>query len=606
VQPLVGTDVNGKLKANACFDNTGNLSLAGNVLGAGIPGYFSVKSYGAVGDAKAARNCVFISLSGVVTDPTDSPWLPSDVGKKFSGVVTALDVFNTSEPGAQGTITGYTSASSITVSPATVASRTGTGQCAWYTQDDTAAFTAAYTAAHTPAFYIGYNSPALAYQGTVIIPPGGYAVSGPVLAEKEAGSNGQGVSLLGIGTPVFYLLPNFVPAPTVTYPGGFITSTDTQNFTIGGFSVTGLGFLNTNLAASQDLIDAFAAIDFSFQDIQVNDFGSSSSTDGVIAWQSAQQFYTRGIRVQSSPAGDAMFACFFYGDNAYDIIREFCSNHHQNLRVGNSSPRAAGNLGGTFRGHTGDECSAGVVGCVQIDTGSTVNFVGGDFFNPGGGVPSISIDGTSIVYLTDGNVSSYASDPGNSCGITLAAGGALFLSTSDVAGNNTSAAICGTATSTVVDTGGNKLFNQVSGTRTLCTPANFATCAFSGGQLPKASLTHLFNTCYAVTGNLLATAQNLCTILLDQNYMLENITAQSGGTTPAVSSCATAPVITVTDGTRSATLTMTTGNTTWSSTGLSTIFAGGATLTVSIGVNTCVTSPSNVSVEVVMQSVLNN
>jgi len=56
-------------------------------------------------------------------------------------------------------------------------------------------------------------------------------------------------------------------------------------------------------------------------------------------------------------------------------------------------------------------------------------------------------------------------------------------------------------------------------------------------------------------------------------------------------------------------LTMTTGKTQWSSAvdaaTVGTVFAKGATLTVSIGANTCATPPVNVSANYVLQSVLN-
>jgi hypothetical protein len=158
--------------------------------------------------------------------------------------------------------------------------------------------------------------------------------------------------------------------------------------------------------------------------------------------------------------------------------------------------------------------------------------------------------------------------------------------------------------------GGNEFRNCPGGPPCpLVTAATYAS-AFAGGIVPKATVTHTPNTCYAVTGNLLATAQNLCSFLNDQNYQVLNITAQSGGTTPANSACATPPVITFSDGTRTATLTMTTAKTQWSSsvdtvTNLNQVFASGTTLTISIGANTCATPPVNVAVSYVLQSVLN-
>jgi len=214
------------------------------------------------------------------------------------------------------------------------------------------------------------------------------------------------------------------------------------------------------------------------------------------------------------------------------------------------------------------------------------------------------------VWLTDVNCGQYGSTTNNSGCATMVNGSSLYASGSTLRSNGTFGIINGGATANFVDIGGNDYTNCVSAVCASVTAATYATLGFTGGIIPKATVTHTPNTCYAVTGNLLATAQNLCTFLNDQNYQLLNITAQSGGTTPANSACATPPVITFSDGTRTATMTMTTAKTQWNSgvdavTNLNQVFATGTTLTVSIGANTCATPPVNVAVSYVLQSVLN-
>jgi hypothetical protein len=238
---------------------------------------------------------------------------------------------------------------------------------------------------------------------------------------------------------------------------------------------------------------------------------------------------------------------------------------------------------------------------------TTVNISGTTFWGSGAGSGTpMYVDGTSTVYCVDCYIGAFNS-VNNFNALQMASGAKFYATSSTLAGNGTGAAVNAPSGANFIDEGGNLIQNCNSTTCNPVTPAQYATLGFIGGVIPKSSLTHTPNTCFAVTGALLATAQNLCTLLLDQNYQLLNITAQSGGTSPTAETCATPPVITLSDGTRSNTLTMTgTGTqTTWSVTGLSTIFASGTTLTVSIGANTCATPATNVSVNYVLQSVLN-
>ena len=332
---------------------------------------------------------------------------------------------------------------------------------------------------------------------------------------------------------------------------------------------------------------------------------------GAPVWNMSTDTYGQidDVIVQNSPSGDSDVACNLTVA-ATPMRHVVCSNHSTNLVMTNAGARGSNSAVETLYDFLVDECTQSAGGACAQFVNSNVNIVGGTWYNGGSGVPSISADTTSALYITQANIGTFSSGGGNSCGITLVGNARLYLSDTDIAGNGTSAAICGPSSSTFVSVGGNQIFNQVAGTRTLCTAATQTTaaCGWSGGVIPKSTETHTPNTCYAANGIVSAT-QNLCTILLDQNYQVLNITAQSGGNAPGNSSCSVAPVITVSDGTRSATLTLTTGKTGWSSAvdsaTVNTVFASGATLTISIGTFTCTTPPVNLSVNTDLQSVLN-
>jgi len=95
------------------------------------------------------------------------------------------------------------------------------------------------------------------------------------------------------------------------------------------------------------------------------------------------------------------------------------------------------------------------------------------------------------------------------------------------------------------------------------TAANYATLGFNGGIVPKATVAHTPNTCHlTITPIVNATTYTLCNNLLDQNYQILDIAASSF----AATTCATAPIITISDGVQSTTMTLTTAKNAWKST----------------------------------------
>jgi len=130
------------------------------------------------------------------------------------------------------------------------------------------------------------------------------------------------------------------------------------------------------------------------------------------------------------------------------------------------------------------------------------------------------------------------------------------------------------------------------------------------GNLPRALLNNpIPNTCY-VTGTFAATtaAAPMCTFKVQNAANITYIKAASTTTT----ACTVAPVVTITDGTVSQTLTITTAKSIWdssvdSSTGVgTTIFKPNGTITVSNTIGTCTTAPTNFSVSYNIAPILSN
>ena len=97
------------------------------------------------------------------------------------------------------------------------------------------------------------------------------------------------------------------------------------------------------------------------------------------------------------------------------------------------------------------------------------------------------------------------------------------------------------ASATFVDLDGNTIRNcpgaPPSQPSPLVTAANYATLGFSGGIVPKTTVTHTPNTCHLTIPIVNATTYTLCNNLLDQNYQILNISASSF----AATTCTTAP-----------------------------------------------------------------
>jgi len=578
--------------------------------GGGLPGYFNVKTFGAVGDAKHSNSCV--SNANTTLACSDNPFVAADVSKLVYCVYAGTP---TNETPAGTKITAFASAGSVTISNAMFNSGGVALQCTWFTQDDTSAFVAAAAAASSSLTSIDpdLGSPTLAMPGVVYIPPGQYAVSGNIFDINNPASATNTPSFIGAGsssTLIWMRSDSFTSGPRAC----LMDIVQGTHFTWSGFTVSGSAF-GFGCTGATPIIRLNLGTLFIVKDIWLIQIGNTNLAS-VFNCFSCQNGVIEHVNMQGTSQNHNSGAALLEIDNSSGLLglNNFISNNNTgpNIIFNGTGVRNALGQQVTWQGGGSDECGLGAsASCTQIVANSAMNIIGGAYF----GEPSaastgaIGVDGTSSLWLTSANVGPFNSIV-NSNGLGIASGGFVYATGSHIRGGGTTGPVLSApAGATFVDDGGNTYQRCNNNTCTAITATTYSG-AFTGGIVPKSSLTHTPNTCYAVTGNLLATAQNLCIILLDQNYQLLTITAQSGGTTPVNSSCATPPVITISDGTRSATMTMTSGKTQWFSnvdavTNINQVFANAATLTVSIGANTCATPPANVSVNYDLQSVIN-
>jgi hypothetical protein len=173
------------------------------------------------------------------------------------------------------------------------------------------------------------------------------------------------------------------------------------------------------------------------------------------------------------------------------------------------------------------------------------------------------------------------------------------------------------ATSGITAVGANTISYTTAGSNLgAASQAGYAICrnmqTFTG-NLPRALLNNpIPNTCYVtITPIVNATTYFMCNFVAQSASNISRITASSVATT----TCATAPIITVSNGTVSQTLTLTTGKSAWdsaidASTGVgTTIFKPNTTITVKYDVgaaSACATPPTNLSVSYNISPILSN
>lgn len=160
--------------------NTANTATYQSVVNAGT-WVFDVRTFGAVGDGQCATDGAITSGQNVLTCATSAPFKPSDVGKPIM-IKNALASGATS---LVTTITGYTSATTVTVGANATNTVSGNGRVFWAT-DDTVAIQNTINEAFSYGRLYGV--------GIIWIPPAAglfYGIAGPLIAGGATAANGQ-------------------------------------------------------------------------------------------------------------------------------------------------------------------------------------------------------------------------------------------------------------------------------------------------------------------------------------------------------------------------------------------------------------------------------
>jgi hypothetical protein len=251
--------------------------------------------------------------------------------------------------------------------------------------------------------------------------------------------------------------------------------------------------------------------------------------------------------------------------------------------------QAAGDIG-LYNFDTGTLVVGGVVADAVADnqvTNGTMTFSGTLIGSTNPSNPAIKVLNGANVYLSGNTLIGGLKDcslAANTDGVNIAAGGYVTASqTRFCKGSGTGFAVRNAGT--YVNVGGN--LGLGSGTTT-----------YSGAGTYLSVLTHAANTCYVTIAPIVnSTTYTMCNQFVDQATQLFRIKAAS----QVVTACTVAPVITITDGTLTQTLTLTTAKQSWdssvdASTNVPGTFASGGTLTMTIASGTCTTPATNLSV----------
>jgi len=569
---------------------------------------YNVVNYGARGDAQQIKDGVTLGGATKTVTSATANFQTSDVGK----LIACNYVAGTQAVTVGTTITARNSATSVSIS----ANDNGAGnqeRCVWYTQNDGPGIRAAILAATPTNANSGdpNGKPTLGNSGTAYCPAGGYAVTvnavvGALLTYAGSGAT-IGPNFIGEGKTKC----NIYVLADSTDPGGpaIINMFNSGHSIVGGFSIDGL---NATFPFTHAIVSFNAVQHARMYDVEITNIGANMGNLGTLDFTNSTDIFAENIFVQGGSPGKNDFACGFGGVSSSHFKNLTCSNHNQTAFFGSGGGvlrGVSGDNGPVFENATFDECGSATLDCTIFVAGYA-NFFGGWIGVGNTGRNAMNVDGTSRVWLSNVNCGQFGSTNVVTNCMTIASGGEVSATMSDLRGNGTGAngvAVTGPAGAKFNSVGGNKIRNCVSAVCTDVTAATYATQGFTGGIVPKSSETHTPNTCY-VTGTFGATtaAAPMCASYSDQNYQIIRIKAAS----TTVTACATPPVVTISDGVQSATLTLTTAKSIWdssvdTSSGINSVFATGNTIVASNTAGTCATPPTNFSVTMTLQSVLN-
>lgn len=373
---------------------------------------FSVKTYGAVGDALTIfEGTLVIGTKDVTSASGGGPWVVGDVGK----------VIWCTSPGVSASLTGLTTIASfigaghITITVNAAYSVTATAQCTWGTQDETASFNAAATAATTGVtLFPGYTNP-----GTVTIPCGGYIVTAIIYSVVTAAPP----SIVGDGKECVDI---FI-SPTVTIPGGVspvLMNISGFGWKLSGFTIYGPG-IPLPMNAGQSLIGMSGT---SPQIDDLNVIAVQSVANGwALNFSAIASMSVRNLYVQNSGANTAGLLEAAKFARCSGVVEDVIfSNFWRNLNITSISSVNArdGNAGQlVFAGGIVDECSAPDA-CAVLSSHGQLTAMGTTFWS--GGQAAISVDATSALWLVSSNVGPFNYQAGTA--LTMTAGSKVFAS----------------------------------------------------------------------------------------------------------------------------------------------------------------------------------
>jgi hypothetical protein len=621
---------------------------------------FNVQNYGAKGDAQSSPQlaCTTVGTTAVTCTGTAFS-AATDIGKNWFCANGTSSFYP-----SLTTITAVSSATAITVSQAAAFSAICTG--VWGTLADTpvsTAVTAALAASH--GVQSSGNKGIFTAAPTLYFPAGGYLLCTTLLNSVVpiAGAV-DGFTVLGDGrdSTFLYAGSGATPCPLTSGAnfgsfvnvGGSATNILIKSITFDGANNSNGGSVSAALAIAGTA---------NLQDVTVQRWGGAA---GPSVFYGGGGYVDRLFVVNGQGTGLLCASC------SADFNNIGISNNLANLVFQNvvGSPTSPGVR---VRGASIiDECGS-VAGCTQLTNSQDIWFEGLAAYGTPNGF-CVTIDANSFLHWLGGICGVYLNDTITG-GPKIAAGGTLLES--DVRNISTGTAKCITNNGVFLDNGGNtceSLFNISSGTSTLtaavltvttnpttlCTAGDtievegaplagynglfpFAITAVSAttisyttvasgigalgsggfahcrnlqsysGNLPKALLNNpIPNTCYiTITPIVSATTYNMCNFYAQSATNIAHITAQS----LAATTCATAPIVTITNGTVSATLTLTSGQSVWdSTTGTSTgvgttIFKPNTTITVkydAAAASACAVPPTNFALSYNIAPILSN
>jgi hypothetical protein len=526
----------------------------------------------------------------------------------------------------------------------------GAGICIWGSPDD-AAVTAALTAAQAQMCSIvsSGNLCSSIASPTLYFPAGAYNLFNTSI-NVNPGSAKSGFKILGDGADQTKIYWN---TGSTNAAGAALTCTNIQNFVIEGFTMDGAQgnhlfsnaalYINCGTLARNIIVQRFNGVGIAapnsffgnkivsvgnngtgmlfqatadmYESTSSNNFGNNLLVQNVTGVPFGTGFRwvgglfdeggIAGASVQITNSSDVWFisAPVFTGVTVDGhSFAHFVSSQLGPFSNDNNVQGLTIATGGTVQSSDTRFVSSGTGKCINNS---------GAFLDNGGNscenmfqITSGTSTGTTAVLTVQG----FTANANTNCTV----GDALQVTGAGIAGYNgyypagaTSGITAVTATTITYTTVGSNLGALTAGGSAFCRNLQSYT-----GTLPKALLNNpIPNTCY-VTGTFGATttAAPMCTFKVQNAANITYIKASS----TTVTACTVAPVVTITDGTGTQTLTLTTAKSIWdssvdASSGVNTtIFKPNGTITVSNTAGTCTTPPTNFAVSYNISPILSN